>query len=572
MSTTYGRLFLSPDRTKWTLSDLAPHVTIRMKQLFPRICKTQVKDFEFKNDLAHCNDLLWFSSRYPLSITAADLKVLKKGRKGYEDRVAKLEQIFTPEYVPPPVKGLKPACDLRHFQMQAAVLAHEVRALLLGDDVGLGKTVSTILWLLMPGTLPGLVVVESHLQQQWKEKIEEFSELSAHIITTGKPYELPPSDTYIISYGKLAGWVDLISKRFFKSACWDEIQGLRRGTDSVKGKASKVLADHVDYRLGLSATPVHNYGIEIFNIFEILSPGVLGNRIEFKREWCIDARQAESEDGAGQQIAQDGKMVADPVALGSYLREQRALLRRTKEDVGQQLPPVNTMVEHIGHDEKALKSIEEVARQLALRYDTGGYEEKGKAALALDLLVRQATGLSKARYIAQYVKMFLDNNVPVLLGGWHRAVYDIWLAELAAYKPAMYTGTESPTQKKEQKRRFMEGETNLLIMSVRSGSGLDGLQHRCSVALHGELDWSPKTHKQFTGRLDREGQTNPVLSVFLPSRDGSDPPIIELLGVKTAQADGIMDPGRFFHATESDVSRVRLLVERYLPGKAKHAA
>lgn len=79
-------------------------------------------------------------------------------------------------------------------------------------------------------------------------------------------------------------------------------------------------------------------------------------------------------------------------------------------------------------------------------------------------------------------------------------------------------------------------------------------------------------HEQVTGRLDREGQPNPVLSIFLVSEDGSDPPIIELLGVKAAQGTGITDPGRVFEANVPDTGRMRLLVERYLPKNAQQAA
>lgn len=551
---TYGTLSLIDKKQTWQMEGLAPHVAIRLKQLFPRISKTQVGRFTFPNDLEHCSDLEWFTSRYPMAITDIDARALKKGKKGFLDRKAELERILLPDYKPEPFAGLKPACQSRLYQWQAADLAHAMRTLLLGDDIGLGKTAAAIMWLLNPACRPGLVVVDTHLQHQWKNKVEEFSDLSAHIIKTSAPYDLPESDVYVISYGKLAGWVDMFHKRFFKSACWDEIGGLRKGKESAKGQASDVLARNVDFRLGLSATPVHNYGIEIFNIYEILQCDVLGTRAEFQREWCSDDKQ-----------------VSDPAALGSYLREQKVFLRRTRAEVGRELPKVNTMVEDIAHDHKALKSIEDLARRLALRYEQGSFEEKGQAGRELDMLVRQATGISKARFIAQYARMFLEDNVPVVLAGWHRAVYDIWLEELAEFKPVMYTGSESPAQKIESKRRFMDGESNLLILSLKSGQGLDGLQHRCSVVLHGELDWSPKTHEQLTGRLDREGQNDPVLSVYLASEDGSDPPILELLGVKASQAAGITDPGRIFESNVADTGRMRLLVDRYLPKSAKAA-
>jgi hypothetical protein len=60
-------------------------------------------------------------------------------------------------------------------------------------------------------------------------------------------------------------------------------------------------------------------------------------------------------------------------------------------------------------------------------------------------------------------------------------------------------------------------------MSLRAGSGLDGLQQVCKVGVFGELDWSPGIHDQCEGRYHRDGQTEPSVSYFLVSDVGSDP-------------------------------------------------
>ena len=45
-------------------------------------------------------------------------------------------------------------------------------------------------------------------------------------------------------------------------------------------------------------------------------------------------------------------------------------------------------------------------------------------------------------------------------------------AELAEFRPVLYTGTESAKQKSDAKRAFIVGETDLFMMSLRSGAGL----------------------------------------------------------------------------------------------------
>jgi len=126
-------------------------------------------------------------------------------------------------------------------------------------------------------------------------------------------------------------------------------------------------------------------------------------------------------------------------------------------------------------------------------------------------------------------------------------VYDIWNRLLADYTPVMITGSESPRRKEEHRQAFIRGDTPLLILSLRSGEGMDGLQQNCSIVIFGELDWSPQVHRQIIGRLHRQGQMESVLALFLISREGSDPAIADILDLKSEQAFKIMNPGETYH-------------------------
>lgn len=442
--------------------------------------------------------------------------------------------------------GLKDGQVVRPYQAQAIEVLRRRRGLLLGDDLGLGKTYAAAGFLLLTEARPAAVVVQTHLQKQWAQKIGEFTNLRVHQIKGTKPYTLPEADVYIFRYSQILGWIDTFSNRYFKTVVYDEVQELRTGSASGKGMAAKQLSDHAIFKLGLSATPIYNYGNEIWNIMQCIDPDVLGSNSEFSREWC-------SING-----------VTDPEALGTYLREQHVFLRRTKRDVGQQVPPINRLIEIVETDQKTLEGISDLAGKLARKTLTGSFMERGTAARELDLLVRKATGVAKAHSVAAYVRILLDANVPVMLMGWHRDCYDIWNRLLADFNPVMYTGSESPTQKNEAQRKFMARETNLFIMSLRSGAGLDGLQGHCSTVVFGELDWSPKVHEQVIGRLDREGQAEQVTAIYLNSEDGSDPPMVDLLGIKASQSTGIVDPGRVFEPVTSDVSRMKALALQYL--------
>lgn len=265
------------------------------------------------------------------------------------------------------------------------------------------------------------------------------------------------------------------------------------------------------------------------------------------------------------------KKVKDPQALGSYLRENFLMLRRTREEVGMSLPAVNKIVQTVEFDEVAVKKAEDTARALAIKVTSGSFVERGAAARDLDIFVRHFTGVSKAKGIAAYLKILLENNEPVVVGAWHRDVYDILLEELAEYKPVMYTGTESAAQKEKAKKAFLSGETNCFIISLRSGIGLDGLQQRCNLVVIAELDWSPQVHEQLIGRVDREGQRQQVTVIYLVSECGSDPLIIDLLGLKSTQSRGIINPFETgAQKITSDDTRLKLLAKQYLDKKGIH--
>lgn len=547
---TYGTLSFQEKDRKWVLTDTPPHVAIKLKAIFPRIPKSSPAPFYFDHTTENANDLLWFMERYPMQTDQMDAAMLSEGRQKHFQTAASLEEILLPAYHPP-VAELKNGHTARDYQLRAAAFDTLQKRFLLGDDLGLGKTLEAILTLLNPAKLPAIVCVQSHLPKQWKtEGIEKFTSLTAHIIEKTKPYDLPPADVYITTYSKLSGWVDIFGQGFFKSAIFDEVQELRR-PQSQKYQAGKVLSEAVEFCLGMSATPIYNYGDEIFHVLDLVKPGCLGDKWDFLREWAIP-------------FGVDKWRVKDPAALGTYLRDNYLFLRRTRRDVGRELPPVNKVIQTIGYDHSEVKKAEDLARQLALKVVHGSFVERGQAARELDALLRHQTGVGKAREVAAFVRILLESGEPVLLAGWHRDVYDIWNEELAEFKPVMYTGSETSKEKEAAKLRFINGESNLFIISLRSGIGLDGLQARCKTVVIGELDWSPQVHAQVVGRIDRDGQDDQVTAYFLVTDYGSDPPMIDVLGLKSSQAHGITSPLEAIPEQFSDESRIKIMAESFL--------
>ena len=558
--TTYGTLAVCavPGGVGWRI-DAEPHVVARAKRILPRVNVHRRGSVIVKHTPEVAVDLEWLMLRWPLAMTDDDRARLEAEAARHRESLSTVNAILA-GYVPPD-RWRDFAVPPRGYQTVAGALAHETGRLLLCDDLGLGKSCSSLLVLRDPDALPALVVTLAHLTHQWAAEVTKFMPwLSPHILRNGDVYDplraderlaltrtRSAADVVVCNYHKLDKWAPYLRGKV-NTVIFDEMQELRRH-QSLKYAAAASIADAARWVVGATATPVYNYGDEIYNVVSILDDDVLGTRDEFRREWCM------------------GDRVSDPAALGTYLRDQGVMLRRTRSDVGRELPEVVRVPHQIDLDAATLDRLTSDAVDLARRIvdATGSNFDLMKASGDLDWRLRHATGIAKAAFVADFVRMVAESGEPVVVYLWHRDVYTIVLERLADLRPAMFTGSESPARKVAEADRFKNGDTDVMLMSLRSGAGLDGLQDRSSVCVFGELDWSPGVHSQCIGRLHRDGQTDPVVAYFLVAESGADPVIADVLELKRQQSEPLVDPDRDILEAAPDVSgRVRRLAEDFL--------
>ncbi|QGZ17185.1 DNA helicase [Arthrobacter phage DrYang] len=551
-------------RGLWTLK-MEPAVAMRAKRIFGRVRWVNPGTVEMWDTLDVARDLEWLLERWPMTPDSPEAaQRLYKSARAHRRREETIQQVVTGQ------RRLElprdPAKAPRDYQLVAVDLLRQTGRLLLTDSRGLGKTYTGLLNATHEDALPMLVVPPAHLPGRWAlEAAESFPFLRVEIAKRGTPPEnwtakdMP--DVMIVPYSKLARWTDYLAGNI-RAIVFDEVQELRTGKYTQKGTAAAFLCQDTPYRLGLTATPIYNYGGEIWNILDILAPGELGTSDEFTREW-------------GSSSYNGKTLIKDPAALGGYLREQGLMLGRNRKDVGRELPPHVTVPVTVESNPEALEKVKGDAQAMAkliLAADTTSFDRM-KAAGELDWKLREATGIAKAPYVAEFVRLLLESENKVLLFGWHRAVYDIWLDLLAEFNPVLYTGSESATQKDAAAKAFIEGDARVLLMSLRSGSGVDGLQEASKVCVFGELDWSPQVHLQGIGRLDRDPAdpnvdleaVEPTVAYYLTTEDGSDPVLMETLGIKRNQSEPMLNPdGKLTSNAAPDTGRARALALQIL--------
>ena len=546
---TYGTLSYNARRKCWVIKG-EPCVTELAKRLFPG-SDSRRGEARFTAHRRIIGDVNWLMMRYPLKIVDRDRERWQKALSGAQDyyRTRRAAQTALPAMQP---SSSVFAGELRPFQQSGLSWLLYTERALLADEMGLGKTVQALSCAAQEGKFPLLIVPPPHLCRNWVAETARFLRIEGrephiHVIKGLTPYPLPEADVYILHYLLLRGWKETLPALSFHTVIFDEVQELRRaGTE--KYSAASLLSESCERVIGLSGTPIYNYGGEIWNVVNILDFHFLGDWESFTREWCS---------GYGNKI------VSKPQLLGEHLRREGLMLRRTKQEVLPELPEKRRLVHQIDADDTLYQQLMGAVMEKLRIWQENGELTPSQRALLEDQISqeeRQATGLAKAPYVCQFVRALLQSGERVLLFAHHHGVMDVYKKELKNEHPVFITGRETALQKEQAVDRFMEGKTDLCCISLRAASGLN-LQ-RATCVVFGELDWSPAVHSQAEDRAHRIGQKDSLLCYYLVSPKGSDQEMQEALGLKVSQFLQLMgDAPKSSEETQAGANYARMHVE-----------
>lgn len=533
---THGQYRLLPAGV-WEIS-ADPDVMILLKRVFPRLSPTTRGTLTISSTAEVARNLEWFTDRWPMRASAEDRRRLRGLANDHRRAERLVEQVIAgKEMVPTGGPGwVSSSMPLRPPQRTARDLVWASGGVLIADALGAGKTLMGLALLENPEARPALAVtLTGQMPGQWRSEIKKFyPTLTSLELQTGPIHSLQrhgrTADLIVCNYAKLAKWQHHL-KGVVKTVIFDEAHELR-GETSDRYKAAVTIARQAHWRAALTGTPVYNYGAnELYNILDCVRPGALGSRAEFAREWC----------GGAYSLGPKTR-VENSAAFRTHLKSQGLFLRRPLSELGITLPPAHVIEQEVPSDPEALRQIEGNAVELArlILDQSASPRARWEAAGRFDWMLRRSTGIAKAPFVADFVRMLLQREQRVMLFGYHLACHHLWAERLADFRPVFYTGEQSDGQKAQALREFKSGRSRLLVMSVRSGAGLDGLQMYTRTLVFGELDWSPATHTQAIGRVLRPGQKDDVFAYFCTTSTGADPVMLETLDVKKLQYRSIV--------------------------------
>ena len=483
----------------------------------------------------------WILDRYPMEIISKSAWYRKVSShvssKKKPNKIEELKRVV-------PKKQFKG--KLLNFQKEGLdFLLKSSGNALLADEMGLGKTVETLAYLATEkNAFPVLVIAPLVTLNNWQREIVKFlkkksrngrlidnASPTSSIIRNGKSKDLGKFDFYIINYELLNKRKEDLAKLNLKTIVCDEVQNLRSKT-TKKYSAVKQLAaiDSIQYRIGLSGTPIYNRGSEIWPIVDILRPGMLGSFKEFCEYFCYV-------NDKGNAIVLENKRKSLREELKKYV-----MLRRKKSDVLKELKEKVRYKEYIDSDsDYYLNELNKIwqKHEEELKSAETAFAKSSSHQRAIQS-ERQAAGIAKIPHVINFVKNIMEIEESVVVFCHHRAIHQLLHESLQQFSPSSIIGGQTDNFRQEQIDRFQNGETKLMIAGLRAGNlGINLTKAR--YVIFAELDWSPAIHRQAEDRLHRIGQKNTVFAYYLIGNGTLDDHVADILVDKAFEIDSVMD-------------------------------
>ncbi len=421
----------------------------------------------------------------------------------------------------------------------------------LADDMGLGKTIQMLVYLqslkenVTDNHLPHLIVVPTALIYNWQSEVNKFTKLSiwihlgAHrkkkLNQIGEKY-----DIIITSYGTLRNDINLLKDVQFHTIILDESQAIKN-PQSTTAQCVQLL--NGKQRFAITGTPIENSIMDLWSQFNFLNKGLLGNHSYFTNKFLVPIQKNQNK----KQETLLKKMV-NPF-----------ILRRTKEQVADFLPPKTEQIHLCSMTEEQYKAYDTVKSMFRNKI-LNNISEVGLSKSKLLLL----QGLTQLRLIAnhpilndetfegesgkfiQVVEMLhktIKNNHKILVFSQftkHLALYTEYFDVLGV--PYLYLdGATSALERQQRVDTFQQtSDYTVFFISLRAGGVGLNLTAADYVFL---LDpwWNPAVERQATDRTHRIGQQKPIFVYKFITKDTIEEKILGLQRSKLQLSDDILE-------------------------------
>ncbi len=402
---------------------------------------------------------------------------------------------------------------LRPYQRRGVEWMHHLCEVdchgLLADEMGLGKTLQVLSLLAARPAREraSLIVCPASVVPVWREEITKFFPgMAVDVLKTGNDFTTRRDPViWLCSYTQLRKHRSLLDSTEFGYAVLDEGQFIKNPDAKVTQTCFAVRARH---RVVLTGTPLENRQLDLWSIFRFLLPGLLGSRPSF-----------------------EASLNADREGTLARLRAQLApfILRRTKKEVAQELPPKVEM--------DLICPLTDVQRAEYARICTEGLErlgddvgsamrEKSFGFLALLTRLRQTCcdpdmlpWLKAPLSDSGKINLLVEKLAEIVGSGHKVVIFSQFVMLLDRVRSALVqnfpdlpryelTGMTLDRLKPVQAFQGAPGAAAMLVSLKAAGTGIT--LHAADYVFLLDPWWNPAVEAQAVDRVHRIGQTNTV--------------------------------------------------------------
>jgi len=472
--------------------------------------------------------------------------------------------------------------QLRDYQLTGINWLHFLRDFgfngILADDMGLGKTIQTLVHLLYEKqhyhpTQPNLIIAPTSLMGNWIRETKRFTDDLQILLLHGPERqqlfkEIHKFDIVLTTYPLMLRDNDFHKKQQYHYIILDESQNIKNARSKT---TQQIFSLSSNYRLCLTGTPMENHLGEIWSMFHFLMPGYLGNLEKFNR------------------------LFRKPIEnMGDYSRQQTLskrlkpfMLRRTKSEVANELPPKTEIIRSIPLSGKQRDLYETIRlamdKRVQLEINKKGLARSQIMILDALLKLRQTccdpallpeTLIHDTNINSAKMELLMDLVPEMLSEGRKIIIFSQFVKMLAIIEKALveaditFTKLTGQTKKRDEAiNSFQNGDVDVFLISLKAG-GVGLNLTAADTVIHYDPWWNPAVENQATDRAHRLGQDKPVFVYKLLTTDTVEEKIHELQKKKQQLANRLYKDNSIDEEHSMDEENSQDLSTKLSPKKA----
>ena len=418
---------------------------------------------------------------------------------------------------------------------------------LLADEVGLGKTIEAGMavkeYMLRGMAERVLVLVPASLVGQWREEMAEKFDIGCATTHDRLLRDDPaafwdqPRVIASIAVARRKDHAALLALRRYDVVVVDEAHHLKD-----QSSASYQLVNSLQKRflLLLSATPVQNNLIELYNLLTLLQPGIFKTQKEFRAAYMVHGKPREPVNRDKLRDLMRGVMIRNTRALAALRLPRRHAATMRAAPSAEEAACYRGLTELVrdvaagGHHRLAAQHLLSAAGSspTAAAVAITRFRERNDTDARWTRLLERYTALGTGAKQAALLDLLQRNPAEKKMVFVHHRDSLTHLAALLAARRMTYAtfdGSMSGPEKDAAVAAFRDS-VPILLCSESGGEGRN-LQF-CNTLINFDIPWNPMAIEQRIGRIDRIGQQREVFVFNLATSGTIEDQVLRILDEK----------------------------------------